>query len=211
MSKRILLFTFFVLAFCKNIFSQERKGLNDTILVGAIIIGNDTLPHIELKDVLIRDIAPKWAIKERRQQRKQAEAYQRLRYNVYIAYPYAVAASFVLHDIDSVMNTLHSKDAKKIYKENKEAELNKRFKGELENLTIEQGQVLVKLIARETGKPVYQIIKELKGGFNARIWQTLALFFSNNLKNNYDPTGDDADIEAVVQEILSRGHFEMKR
>ncbi|KXK41901.1 MAG: hypothetical protein UZ11_BCD004001667 [Bacteroidetes bacterium OLB11] len=130
---------------------------------------------------------------------------------MYVTYPYAVAASFVLHDIDSAMNTIYSKDAKKIYKERKEAELNKRFKGELENLTVEQGQILVKLVARETGKPVYQIIKELKGGFNARIWQTVAILFSNNLKNRYDATGDDAAIESVVQEILSRGHFEMKR
>ena len=36
-------------------------------------------------------------------------------------------------------------------------------------------------------------------------------FFSNNLKNNYDPTGDDAAMEQIVQEILAKGHFEVKK
>lgn len=191
--------------------SQIKKGVNDTILVGAIVINGDTLPHIELKEILISDIAPKWAQKERRQQRKQAEAYSRFRYNVYYVYPYAVIAGYILNDVDSALTTIYSKDAKKLYKENKERELTKKFKGELENMSIEQGQILVKLIARETGKPCYQIIKELKGGFNAGLWQAVALLFSNNLRNTYDPNGEDATIEGVVQEILARGHFEMKR
>ncbi len=78
-------------------------------------------------------------------------------------------------------------------------------------MSIEQGQLLVKLIARETGKPCYEIVKEMKGGFNAAIWQTVAVLFNNNLRNEFDPTGEDATIEQIVQEILSRGHFEIKK
>ena len=98
-----------------------------------------------------------------------------------------------------------------MYKRHKEDELNKKFKGELVNLTMSQGQVLVKLIARQTGKPCYQIIKDLKGGLNARIWQTVAILFDNNLKNNYDPMGEDEAVESIVLEIERSGHFEMKR
>lgn len=200
------------LACCAVFSAKAQKGEYDTILVGAIVMdNNDTLPHITLPDVLIRDRAPKWVVKQRRQWKKEEENYTRLRYNVYVVYPYAVAASFVLHDVDSVLNSLYSKDAKRAFKQRKEDELNKKFKGELENLTIEQGQLLVKLIARETGKPCYEIVKELKGGFNAAIWQTVALLFNNNLRSHYDPTGEDAVIESLVQEILARGHFEMKR
>ena len=189
---------------------SAQQGPNDTIRVGAIVIGNDTLPHIWIREVLIRERAPKWAIKQRRQQRREAEAYSRLRYNVYVVYPYAVAAAFILKDVDSVLNTLYSKEAKKQFKRNKENELNRKFKEELKNLTIEQGQVLVKLIARETGKPCYEIVKEMKGGFNAAIWQTVAVLFNNNLRNHYDAEGEDAATEQIVHEILARGHFEMK-
>jgi nucleoside diphosphate kinase len=130
---------------------------------------------------------------------------------VYKVYPYAVAAGFIMQDIDAAMSLMRSKEAKQMYKRHKEDELNKKFKGELVNLTMSQGQVLVKLIARQTGKPCYQIIKDLKGGLNARIWQTVAILFDNNLKNNYDPMGEDEAMESIVLEIERSGHFEMKR
>lgn len=180
----------------------------DTLKVGAIVLNGDTLPHQWIREVYVTERAPKWLIKQRRRDRNNEEAYSRLRYNVYKTYPYAVAASFILRDIDSVLHIIQSKDAKKQYKLKKEAELNRQFKGELENMTISQGQVLVKLIARQTGKPCYQIVKDLKGGFNAGIWQAVALLFNNNLRNTYDATGEDAVIESIVLEIEARGHFE---
>lgn len=190
---------------------SAQQGTNDTIRVGAIVLGDDTLPHIWIREVVVRERAPKWAIKERRRQKREAEVYSRLRYNVYVVYPYAVAAAFILKDVDSVLNSLYSKEAKKQFKRNKENELNRKFKEELKNLSIEQGQVLVKLIARETGRPCYEIVKEMKGGFNAAIWQTVAVLFNNNLRNHYDAEGEDAAIEQIVQEILARGHFEIKK
>jgi hypothetical protein len=186
----------------------KEKGPNDTLAVGRIVLGADTLAHAWLREVTIRAKAPRWLVKQRRRERRDENAYSQLRYNVYKVYPYAVAASFILHDVDSVLALLQSKEAKKQYKLRKEAELNRQFKDELTNMTISQGQVLVKLIARQTGKPCYEIVKELKGGFNATLWQAVALLFSNNLKSGYDPEGEDAAIEGIVQEIEARGHFE---
>mgnify|MGYP001290642858 CR=1 FL=1 len=202
---------FFLLAIGSAQIMMAQQSKNDTIRVGAIVIGEDTLPHIWIRDVYITEKAPKWAIKQRRQRKKEEDEYNRLRYNIYVVYPYAVAASFILQDVDSVLNSLYSKEAKSQFKRQKENELNKKFKDELKNMSIEQGQILVKLIARETGKPCYEIVKEMKGGFNAAIWQTVAVLFNNNLRNEYDPTGEDATIEQIVQEILSRGHFEIKK
>jgi hypothetical protein len=146
-----------------------------------------------------------------RQAREEREAYSRLRYNVYLVYPYAVAATFILKDVDSILGSLNSRVAKQQFKRRKEDELNKRFKDELQNLSITQGQILVKLIARQTGRPCYVIVKELKGGFNATIFQAMALLFDNNLKNKYEPEGEDAAIEQLVQEIESRGHYEIRK
>ena len=205
---KIIILSLFIVLNSQLSFSQQ--GANDSIMVGSIIIDDIIMPHIWLHDAYCTEKASKELVRRRKQERENRDAYDRLRYNVYKVYPYAVAAGFVMHDIDSAMLSLHSKDAKSIYKERKEKELNKQFKGELENPTISQGQVLVKLIARQTGKPCYQIIKDLKGGFNARIWQTVAVLFDNNLKNNYDALGDDATMESIVLEIEKSGHFEMK-
>ena len=189
---------------------QAQRSKNDTIQVGAYIIGNDTMPHLWLNEVYIKAQAPKWLVKQRREWQRNQDEYARLRYNVYLVYPYAVAASLILKDVDSVLASLYSKEAKQQFKQRKEDELNRKFKHELEDLTITQGQILIKLIARQTGKPCYQIVKELKGGFNAGIWQAVALLFNNNLRNTYDAQGDDAVIESLVLEIESSGHFEMK-
>jgi hypothetical protein len=91
-----------------------------------------------------------------------------------------------------------------------ESKLNKRFKGELENLTITQGQILVKLINRQTGKNCYHIIRELKGGFSAVIWQSVAVLFSNSLKREYDPYERDKDVEAIVAELEANYYYQYK-
>lgn len=192
---------------CFNVQAQIGHGRNDTLKVGIVVIGNDTIPHHWLPETTIHAKAPRWLVKEIRKRREREAANQRLRYNVYTVYPYALAAAYITHDVDSVLNTLPNKAAKKAYKKRKEDELNRRFKHELTNLTIQQGQILVKLIARETGKPCYEIIQEMKGGFNAAIWQAVALLFSNNLKRDYDPQDRDADIEQVVQEIIARNAY----
>lgn len=206
----LIVIVYFIFYGESKLFAQKTRGVNDTILTGAIVVDNDTFAHILLRDITIWGQAPKWAKIRKKKYGENDEAYANLRYNVYVVYPYAVAASMILNDIDSVLNSIYSKDAKQAYKRRKETELNKKFKEELENLSITQGQILVKLIARETGKPCYQIVKELKGGINAALWQTVALLFNNNLRNHYDPEEEDAAIESVVREILSKGHFERK-
>ncbi|RLD23301.1 MAG: hypothetical protein DRI54_07530, partial [Bacteroidetes bacterium] len=78
--------------------------------------------------------------------------------------------------------------------------LKNEFKGEIMKMTVSQGKVLVKLIDRETGQTSYELIKELRSGFTAFMWNSLALLFGNNLKARYDPI-EDYEIETIVQLI----------
>ena len=73
----------------------------------------------------------------------------------------------------------------------REKELKKEFTEPLTNLSIYQGKILMKLINRETGNNCYEIIKEYKGGLTARFYQTVAFFFDGDLKQPYDPGGND--------------------
>jgi hypothetical protein len=79
------------------------------------------------------------------------------------------------------------KRAYKRYRKDLEKEMKERFEKELRNLTVSQGKVLVKLINRETGNNCYDIIKNVKGGFNAWTWQIVAKHYDYNLKESYDP------------------------
>jgi len=188
--------------------AQYRADDSAKIMLGAVIENGDTIGMVYLDDVYVLDKLPrKWA-------KKQA-AYNRLRYNVYKTYPYAVIAAGILKDVDDNLKMIPEKKAQKEYMKSVEKELKLRFKGELEEMTISQGQVLVKLINRQSGRNVFGIIKEVKGGFTAVVYQLVALLFSNNLKKEYDPQGDDQDIERIVQELEEtnsyRYHYQIQQ
>lgn len=179
----------------KSAMAQSQSiGENDTILLGGIVIGNDTLPVAFLKDVNIYG----------KMDPKRAAELRTLRYHVTKVYPYAITAAYILQKVDAELDVKNKKKDRKQYIKAMEKEMNAQFKDELKNLSITQGQILVKLINRQTGREVYDILKELKGGLNARIYQTTAFFFKNNLKKQYDPYGEDRDIEMIVQEIESK-------
>jgi hypothetical protein len=125
----------------------------------------------------------------------------RLRNAVYVTYPYARRAAVVFNDINRRISSLSDKHAISTIINSKEKELKKEFTDPLTNLSVYQGKILMKLINRETGNNCYNIIKEMKGGFTARFWQTIAFFFGSNLKQPYDAKGEDADIESIVQEV----------
>ena len=174
--------------------AQSTAVGNDTIRLGGIVVGKDTFAYVYLPDVNVIAQLPRKLARRR-------EDMTRLRYNVTIVYPYAVIAAEVLKDVDVNLAKINDKSARKAYLKTVEAELSKRFKGQLKNLTITQGQILVKLIDRQTGKNCYSIIQEMKGGFNAFVWQGVALLFSNNLRREYEPGDRDHDIETIVQDL----------
>lgn len=179
--------------------ANAQKGINDTILLGGIQVGNDIYGMIFIDEV---EITGQYTDPKRR------DELRRLRYNVYKVYPYAITAAFVLNKVDKEMAIRTKKKDRKQYLKQVEKEMNAKFKDELKNLSMTQGQILVKLINRQTGRDCYSVIKEIKGGFNARIYQTAAFFFDNDLKAQYDPYNKDKDIEMIVQEIEAKNYYQ---
>jgi hypothetical protein len=172
--------------------AQTKRGA-DSIAVSAIVVGTDTIPSITLRLVEVVDKLPK-------RFRKQREQWTRLRNAVYVTYPLAVQAAMILKDVNGRLAMIKDKKERKAYIAGVESQMKKKFGDKLENLSIYQGRILMKLINRQTGENCYEIIKELKGGFSARMWQTMAFFFGGNLKSEYD-FDEDKDIEAIVREI----------
>jgi hypothetical protein len=134
---------------------------------------------------------------------KYLEAYNRLRNAVYVCYPYARTAGWTLNEVAAKLNTMNSKNDRKNYVKSQEKVLKKQFTDPLSNLSVYQGRVLMKLINRQTGNNCYEIIKEYRGGVNARLYQTVAFFFGSSLRQDYDMAHDatDRQIESIVREI----------
>jgi hypothetical protein len=173
---------------------NNRFGKNDTIWSQVIIYNGDTIPAKSLVIVYV-DKAMSHAM------RRRVEAMTRLRNAVYITYPYARKAGMILNDMNSRLAKMNSESERKDYIKSKEKELKKEFTDPMEKLSVYQGQILMKLINRQTGNNCYDIIKEYRGSFSARLWQTVAFFFGSSLKQSYDAQGDDHNIELIVQEV----------
>ena len=171
-------------------------GPNDTILVPAIYYDNQWMPYGEMEMVYVSNVSYKKMV-------KILEEYNRLRTAVYVTYPYARTAGAVINDVNAKLKGVTSKSERKKYIKSREGELKKQFSDPLSNLSVYQGKVLMKLINRETGNDCYEIIKEYRGGLNARMYQTVAFFFGSSLKQEYDATKDatDRQIEIIVKEI----------
>jgi hypothetical protein len=173
---------------------NSRFGKNDTIWSQVIIYEGDTIPARILVAV---DVYHEMT----RAMRRRVEAMTRLRNAVYVTYPYARKAGMILNDMNGHLAAMSTESEKKDYIRSKEKELKKEFTDPMEKLSVYQGKVLMKLINRQTGNNCYDIIKEYRGSFSARIWQTVAFFFGSSLKQSYDASGDDHDIEVIVQEV----------
>lgn len=174
----------------------SKWGPNDTILVQAIIIDGESFPYSEMEPVYLTNGSYE-------KMAKQIAAYNRLRNAVYVTYPYARTAGVTINEINARLVGIDGKGQRKKIIKTKEKELRKQFTDPLTNLSVYQGKVLMKLVNRQTGNNCYEIIKEYKGGLQARFYQTVAFFFGSSLKQPYDWQHDETDrqIEAIVREI----------
>jgi hypothetical protein len=169
-------------------------GPNDTIPVPAQIVNNEIIPGGNLEWIWVSAPYPPHLLKKRQE-------LTRLRNAVYVTYPYARKAAFIINEINYRLSSMRSKGQRKKYIKSREKEIKKEFGDPITNLSVYQGRVLMKLINRQTGDNCYEILKEYKGGFNARIFQTVAFVFGSNLKQSYDPLNDDKQIENIVREV----------
>ena len=170
--------------------------MNDTVKVYSVVYNGDTIPAGRLADVCVHTkILEKW--------RKYWAEWTRLRNAVYVTYPYAKAAGKVINEINGLLTNVSDKDQRKRIIKLREKDLKREFADKLTNLSVYQGKVLMKLIYRETNNSCYGLIREYKGGFSAGFWQTVAVIFGSNLKQNYDPTKDERDqsIELIVKDV----------
>lgn len=185
----------FLFSLCFFSLELEAQKLDTTpSVLESVVIDGDTIPLYRFDPVYIFS-TPTF------QNKREERRYGKLRRYVVKVYPYAEIAGEMLNEFDDTLRMIKSEYKRKKYIKEVEGRLMKEFEGELKKLTIKQGIILVKLIDRETGNTSYELVKELRGSFSAFIWQSLARLFGSNLKLQYDPNGEDSDIEDIVLRI----------
>lgn len=203
MKNRIIIIILGVLLLLSSKYAvaQTEDSQPGGIWVPAIIINGDTLPLEQMPSVYFEDVLSS----------DRKNYLDRLRYNIYKVYNYSLLAESIVKKMNYDLGANPTKRERKKYINNLDIELNSKFKEELKSLSTTQGKILVKLINRQTGRSAYELIKELKGGTNARMYQTAFSFIDNDLKTQYDPFGADKDIEMIVREIEASNHFKQQK
>ena len=199
--KYLLLLVFLLPAGIKGVLCGqehvERK--HDTLPDKFYILENrpyDTIwmPTIEIKEVAVqgdKGLFQWW----------KNWRYRRLVHNVKKVYPYAVIVRKRLVETMDTLQYISSEKEKRKYLKELEKEVFDEYETDMKHMSLIQGKLLIKLIDRETQNTSYSLIREYRNGVTAFFWQGIARLFGANLKSEYDPDGQDRNIERIVRKI----------
>ena len=200
MFRKIIFALFLLVSICSfgQVTTQNNKEvnveendsiLNDTILLEEVIVYRDKLNPEAKKQFLL------------------------LQNRVYKVYPYAKIASERLTALNANMNKLKSNKEKKKYSKIVENYMENEFKAQLKKLSRKQGQILVKLIHRQTGISTFDLIKDYKSGWKAFWSNNTARLFDINLKTTYAPyeVNEDYLIETILQRAFYSGRLKEQK
>tara|TARA_B100000795_G_scaffold65206_1_gene44267 strand:+ start:425 stop:1006 length:582 start_codon:yes stop_codon:yes gene_type:complete len=177
------------------------SSAQDKLLISPFtIVNGDTLFVADVPEVEIL------AFKDRNERTK----YYILKRRVVKVYPFALSAKEKLMSIQNGLDSITKRRHKKRYTKEVAKWVKEEYADRLKDLTMSEGKILVKLIYRETNTTSYEILKSYRGRFNAFFWQTMAKFWDNNLKTEYDPVNNRQDmlIEHILIQAKLEGEFE---
>lgn len=139
--------------------------------------------------------------------------YYILRRKTIKVYPYAKLASERLVELNDSLGKITSKRKRKKYTRHVQKYIQEEFSEELKKLTRTEGQILVKLIYRQTGKTSFNLVKELRNGWRAFWYNTTAKMFKISIKEEYHPESihEDYLIEDILQRAFASNRLERQK
>ncbi|WP_298476606.1 DUF4294 domain-containing protein [uncultured Maribacter sp.] len=136
--------------------------------------------------------------------------YYILRRKTLKVYPYAKLAAERLVELNDTLATIKRKGKRKKYTKKVQKYIEEEFSEKLKKLTRTEGQILVKLVHRQTGNTSFDLVKELRSGWRAFWYNTTAGFFNISIKAEYDPKNvhEDYLIEDILQRAFASGKLD---
>jgi len=192
-----ILFALFFVQYASTQDTVTRKV--DSLPVKLYLLENvtrdgETLPEIAIDEV---EVKRKMGLGERFQWWR----HRRLVFNVKKVYPYCVVVRESLTEVNDTLMKITDEKERKRFLNDFEKRVFKDYEDDMRKMTITQGRILIKLVDRETQNSSYDLIHDYRGPVTALFWQGIARIFGTNLKDKYDPEGEDYLIERVVTEI----------
>ena len=189
MKKKLLTVLMLLPVFLHSQTTEKSKESDDFY-----IIRNDSMT-IPLDEVIVIDKRSFDTDKERRY-------YFWYYKKVHKAYPFATLASDRLTSINAQLEGISSKRKRKKHIKKMQEYMEGEFTDELKKLTRTEGRILIKLIHRQTGETLYDLIKEYRSGWKAFWYNSTAQMFRLSLKQEYEP--EEIPLDFIVEDILQR-------
>ena len=183
-----------------SVFSFTSYAQDKLLIAPFTIVNGDTFFISDVPEVKVL------AFKNKEEHKK----YNILKRRVLKVYQFAILAKEKLMNIEVGLDSIPKRRHKKRYTKEVAKWVKEEYADRLKNLTMSEGKILVKLIYRETNTTSYEIVKSYRGRFNAFFWQTMAKFWDNNLKTEFDPVNNREDmlIEHILIQAKLEGKFE---
>tara|TARA_R110002072_G_scaffold192412_2_gene349399 strand:+ start:871 stop:1515 length:645 start_codon:yes stop_codon:yes gene_type:complete len=140
-------------------------------------------------------------IPEMRVDRNYKQKYRRQLHLLRRTYPMALKAKELIDQYEADLVDIQKKRKKKKYSKKAHQKLKDQFTFNIKDLYQSEGNLLMKLIHRETGMTVNNVVKNYRGAFQTAMYTGMAKVFGQNLNATYDATGDDWITEAVINDI----------
>lgn len=195
MKERILLALFSLVFISAN--AQIKEKALDSVAEKLIIVEGDSLlqSSITLDEVYVFSKLEFGSYKEKLR-------YYILRRKTLKVYPYAKLAAERLVELNDSLSKIKKKRKRKKYTKKVQKYIEGEFSEELKKLTRTEGQILVKLIYRQTGKTAFNLVKQLRSGWRAFWYQTTAKLFKISIKEEFHP--DLVHEDYLIEDILQR-------
>lgn len=167
------------------------QAQTDTVKkVRCVVVDGDTIPIFTLPNfIFFGKLTPE-------ERRERIMLVNRIR----SVLPYAKMAAFRLQIMEQNLQQISSRKARKEYIKETEKQLKEEFTEQLKNMSINQGKLLVKLIHRETGSTVYELLSDYSGSAETFFWDTFSKFYDSDLDTKYDPV-EDYKIEQIIKSL----------
>lgn len=190
------------------LFAQIKEFEQDSIPTEYLIIEGDSVPRvsIDLDEVMLLH-------KLKFDSKKDRIRYLILRRKTIKVYPYAKMAADRLDSMNTRLASLTRNRDKKRYTKKIQKYIEGEFSEELKKMSRTEGQILVKLIHRQTGRTAFELVKELRNGWRAFWYNTTASMFDISLKREFDPENEKEDylIEDILQRNFQSGRLDKQK
>lgn len=182
----------FVGLFSQSLLAQGTVVIDGNLYPYTLDDKGDTIILATFEDIPITSLK----IFNSKEDRRRYDKYREYAVKVY---PYAVKAIKVFRQVEEATEDMKKGKRKKYVRQLKK-ELKKEFSDPLKKLTRTQGKILIEMIEKELDTPLYELIKDLRGGFTARYWDIVGGMYGHDLKEGYIE-GYDPIMDAVLNDL----------